>query len=575
MDFNHLKKNLKKDTTGFQLIKVAVLCDFASQFLTQALKGYGIESGINYEIFEADYNQVDRQVLDPTSELYEFAPQYVIILRSSQNLLKKFYKTGLSERSHFAKEQAEHTVHLYNTILSKLDCRIIINTFHEMDDNVFGNFASKIKSSFIYQLRTLNVSLMDLSQSSKQLFIVDFNSIITGVGLKDSFDAKMYINADMVFSLDVIPALAKNITDIIQAIGGRFKKCLILDLDNTTWGGIIGDDGIEGIQVGDLGIGKAFTDLQLWAKELKNRGVIIAVCSKNTEEIAKEPFENHPEMVLKLSDIAIFIANWENKIDNIRHIQNVLNISFDSMVFLDDNPFEREMVKQAIPDITVPPLPEDPAEYLPYLRSLNIFETASFTEEDIDRTEQYQVESKRAILRQSYENENVFLERLQMKSEIKAFSQFSIPRVAQLSQRSNQFNLRTIRYTEEELNNIALSQEYITRSFTLEDVYGSYGLICFIILQKRKEKILFIDSWIMSCRVLKRGMEHFTLNTIVAIAKELNYNKIIGEYIPTKKNGLVKDHYQKLGFTEKNNNQWELDITSFSDNFKDVFIQSK
>jgi FkbH-like protein len=575
MDFFQLKKNLKKDIQGFPLIKVAILCDFASQLLTQALKGYGIEFGINYEIFEADYNQIDRQVLDPSSELYQFSPQYIIIIRSSENLLKKFYKTALHERPTFAKEQAAHTEYLYNTILSRLGCRIITNTFPEIDDNVFGNFATKIKSSFTYQVKALNISLMDLSEANKQLFLVDFSSILNKAGLNNSFDAKMYINADMVFSLGVLPSLAKNIHDIVQAISGKFKKCIILDLDNTTWGGIIGDDGIEGIQIGDLGIGKAFTNLQLWVKELKNRGVIIAVCSKNTEEIAKEPFENHQEMVLKLNDIAVFVANWENKVDNIKYIQNVLNISFDSMVFLDDNPFEREMVKQAIPDISVPSLPEDPAEYLPYLQTLNLFETVSFTEEDLVRTEHYQVETKRAELRQSYENEATFLESLQMKSEVKAFDQFSIPRVAQLSQRSNQFNLRTIRYTEDELNNIASSKDYTTRSFTLEDIYGNYGLICFIILQKKDTETLFIDSWIMSCRVLKRGMENFTLNTIIDIAKKLNCKKITGEYIPTKKNGIVKDHYHKLGFLEKGNDQWELNIESFSIDLKNVFIQSK
>jgi FkbH-like protein len=575
MDFLRLKKNLKKDIQGFQPVKIAVLCDFASQFLTQALKGYGIEFGVNYDIFEADYNQIDRQVLDPSSELYKFSPQYVLIIRSSENLLKNFYKTQLPGRNVFAKEQVTHTEYLYNTILSRLDCRIITNTFPEIDDSVFGNFATKVNSSFIYQVKSLNISLMDLSQSHKQLFLVDFSSIINRVGLSNSFDTKMYINADMVFSLDILPDLAKNIHDIIQAIEGKFKKCLILDLDNTTWGGIIGDDGMEGIQIGDLGIGKAFTGLQLWVKELKNRGIIIAICSKNTEEIAKEPFLNHPEMVLRLSDVAVFIANWENKIDNIKYIQSVLNIAFDSMVFLDDNPFEREMVKRAIPDITVPSLPEDPAEYLPYLRKLNIFETSSFTEEDIARTEQYQVETKRTILRQSYESEAAFLESLQMKSEIKIFDQFSIPRIAQLSQRSNQFNLRTIRYTEEELNVIASSPEYVTRSFTLEDIYGNYGLICFIILQKKEAGILFIDSWIMSCRVLKREMEKFTLNKIIEIAKELSCKKITGEYIPTKKNDIVKDHYRKLGFSAKENNQWQLNLDSFSVDLKNVFIQPK
>jgi FkbH-like protein len=238
---------------------------------------------------------------------------------------------------------------------------------------------------------------------------------------------------------------------------GKFKKCVVLDLDNTVWGGIIGDDGLENIQVGSLGIGKAFTEFQYWVKKLKNRGVIVAVCSKNTESVAKEPFEKHPDMVLKLDDIAVFIANWENKVDNIRKIQQILNIGFDSMVFLDDNPFERNMVRENIPGLLVPELPEDPAEYLEYLYTLDLFETVSYTDNDAERTRQYQIEAQRITLFEKFTNEDDFLESLNMVSVVESFSKFNIPRVAQLSQRSNQFNLRTIRYTEADLEHIAAS----------------------------------------------------------------------------------------------------------------------
>ncbi|MES1159524.1 MAG: HAD-IIIC family phosphatase [Bacteroidota bacterium] len=548
MNFFQLKKNLKKTTTGLPVIKVAILCDFASQLLVQALEGYGIESGVKYDIFEADYNQIDRQILDPASELYAFSPSYVIILKSPEKLLKEFYKTPQNERGGFAQRQSEHLAHLYQVISSRLTSKVLLSTYPEIDDNVFGNFATKLNLSFIYQVKSLNLALMNLSQQLKGLFLADFDSTIRRIGMKGAFDAKMFISADMIFSLDVLPELVKCIHDIIQAINGRFKKCLILDLDNTTWGGIIGDDGVEGIQVGDLGIGKAFTGLQWWAKELKNRGVLLAVCSKNTEAVAKEPFERHPDMVLRLSDIAIFVANWENKVSNIRHIQSVLNISFDSMVFLDDNPFEREMVKQAIPDITVPELPEDPSEYLMFLRGLNLFETASYTEEDQDRTGQYQMEAKRAVIQQSFANEDEFLESLLMTSMVRPFDDFTIPRVAQLSQRSNQFNLRTIRFTQEEIGKIAVSPDYLTLSFTLQDNLGDNGLISVVILEKQ-QNTLFINTWIMSCRVLKRGMENFVLNTIVDLARSNGFAQLAGEYIATSKNGMVKNHYPDLGFS--------------------------
>ncbi len=571
MDFSGLKKNLKKGVEGFTVIKVAVLCDFASQFLVQALKGYGIGERIHYEIFEADYNQIEWQILDPSSPFYEYKPQYALILRSSEKLKKDFYKTPPEERAGFAQKQAAHTQYLYDTILSRIDCTVLTNTFPELNDNVFGNFSTKLQSSFPYQVKYLNLCLMDLSRTCKRLFLADFSSIINRRGLVNSFDSRLYINADMVFGLDILPDLVKNLHDVIQAVAGRFKKCLILDLDNTVWGGIIGDDGIEGIQVGDLGIGKAFTGLQRWVKELKNRGILLAVCSKNTEEIAREPFENHPDMVLRLNDIAIFVANWENKVDNIRHIQSVLNISFDSMVFLDDNPFERTMVQQAIPDITVPALPEDPSEYLVFLEGLNLFETASFTEEDRERTGQYQVEAKRTTLQQSYLNEDEFLDSLQMRSEVRAFDAFTIPRIAQLSQRSNQFNLRTVRYTEEQTGKIATDKDYFTISFTLQDIFGDNGLISAIILQKR-DRALFVDTWIMSCRVLKRGMENFVLNTMVGIARSHGCSELVGEYIATPKNGMVKNHYSDLGFS-RDGEGYVLTIADFKE--RKTFIKNK
>jgi len=338
---------------------------------------------------------------------------------------------------------------------------------------------------------------------------------------------------------------------------------LILDLDNTTWGGIIGDDGIENIKIGDLGIGKAFSKLQTWAKALKERGIIIAICSKNDEANAKEPFEKHPDMVLKLEDISVFVANWENKADNIRRIQEILNIGFDAMVFLDDNPFERNLIRQELPEITVPELPEDPAEYMDYLNKLNLFETTSFSDNDKDRTQQYQAEAARITLQSQFGNIDDYLNSLEMVSEVKEIDSFSLPRVAQLTQRSNQFNLRTKRYTDEDLKSMLASGEYIGITFTLVDKYGDNGLISAILLKKEKHCV-FIDTWIMSCRVLKRTMEPFVLNTIIEYTKKSGFNKLVGEYIPTAKNGMVKDHYKNFGFKENDvEGQWKLDAENF------------
>lgn len=570
--FNELKKNIKKDYSGFKKIKLAVLADSASQLLCTALKGYGYDTQINYDIHEADYNQIDLQVFDSSSELYEFAPDYIFINCSTEKLLKDFYAKDIHGQTDFATYVCDKFRNYYETITSRLKTKVIINTFPEIHDRVFGNYAAKTNASFIYQLRKANVLLMDVCRELPNLYICDLAALQSDLGHRFVFDPKMYINADMVYSLDFIPYIAKHITDIILSISGTFKKCLILDLDNTTWGGIIGDDGMEGIQIGYFGSGKIYTELQHWAKQLKNRGVILAICSKNTDEIAREPFMSHADMVLRMDDIAVFVANWETKVENIRYIQSVLNIGFDSMVFLDDNPFEREMVLSGIPELTVPNLPEDPAEYLTYLRSLNLFETASFTEEDGLRTKQYQEESQRNTLQQKFENENDFLASLQMVSEVKLFDAYTIPRVAQLTQRSNQFNLRTVRYTDEDVKQISTSPDYFTMSLTLEDRFGNHGLIAVIILKKESNTTLFIDTWIMSCRVLKRGMENFTLDAIVELAAFHNFEEIRGEYLETKKNGIVKGHYSSLGF-QQIGDAWVLKVSEYKK--KDIFISKK
>lgn len=561
--FADLKRNLKKDYKGLKVIKIAVLGDSATQFLVQAIKGYGYESGINFDIFEADFNQIERQTLDRGSELYQFRPDFVIIFHSSQKLINSFYKLNHHDKLHFADSHIKSIFGIYDAMYSKLGSKLIYFNLAEINDGVFGNFANKVEISFTYQLRKINYELMNLGRQLRDFYLCDFSLLQSQHGRGFIFEPKIYVNTDLILNIDFLPIISKNIIDIILSIRGVMKKCLIVDLDNTLWGGVLGDDGIENIQIGYLGIGKAYTELQLWIKQLKERGIILAVCSTNDENTAKEAFKKHPDMILRLEDFAIFVVNWDNKVDNIKYIRNVLNISYDSMVFLDDNPFERNLVKTHMPEITVPDLPEDPAEFLEYLHTLNLFETASFSEEDAQRNLHYQTEVKRTMAKLSYDNEDDFLASLGMASKINSFNGFNIPRVTQLVQRSNQFNLRTVRYSEGDVQRIASSDDYFTFSFTLKDKLGDNGLISAVILKKDGQD-LFIDTWIMSCRVLKRGMEHFVLNKIVAFAKHHGYAQLIGEYIPSAKNSLVSDHYSKLGFYP-HGNYWKLDVVKYKE----------
>ncbi|MBQ7689727.1 MAG: HAD family hydrolase [Muribaculaceae bacterium] len=548
--FKELKKLARNESESSTApLRVALVGDTATQLLATALRGTAVTRGMALDLFEAEYNQVERQLMDPTSELHTFGADYIVIFQSTHKLAERHALLPAAQQECVADER----VTFIDTVCRDPQLegrRIICMNYPEIDDAVFGSYAGQVPSSLTSQVRRLNYRLMELSRERDNLFVCDLAALQNKLGRDMMFAPNIYVSTEMVLSLDALPWVASRVMDVIGALCGRFKKCLILDLDNTVWGGVIGDDGLEGIQLGHgLGIGKAFTEFQMWVKKLRQRGIIVCVASKNTESVAKEPFERHPDMVLHLDDIAVFQANWETKVDNIRTIQSILNIGFDSMVFLDDNPFERNMVREHIADITVPELPADPGNYLEYLYGLNLFETAAYSSADTDRTRQYQVEAQRVKLQRSFTSEGDFLQSLGMTSTVEGFTRFNTPRVAQLSQRSNQFNLRTVRYTEADITELAANPAVIDLSFTLQDKFGDNGLIAVVVMRRIDAGTLFIDTWLMSCRVLKRGMEDFTLNTIVERARQAGVKRIVGEYLPTAKNMMVEQHYPHLGFT--------------------------
>ena len=545
--FSEILKNQSKDLSSFKKLNVALLCDQSSQFLSKAIHGAGIDCSLNANVWEAPINQIENQIYNPNSDFNNKLFNTCIIFESSHSLLKEY---NLSEfKSSFAELQFERIKIFINHIIDNSQMNIILFNFYEINDYVFGNFSSKVKESFIFQLRKLNMLISDNFSNINRLSILDISSIQNKIGSNKMFDSSLYINYGIVVSLDSLPMVSNNILDIILAQNAIFKKCLILDLDNTLWGGIIGDDGIENIELGDLGIGKSFVDFQMWIKKIKERGIIICICSKNNEDIAKNVFINHPDMKLKLEDISVFIANWDSKVDNIKKIQKVLNIGFDSMVFLDDNPYERNSVIENIPDISVPELPKDPSNYLSFLYNENLFETTTVSNLDKNRTKLYQTEYKRLKTKSVFTDLTDYMKSLKMTSKVEYLNRFNIPRVSQLSYRSNQFNLRTIRYSEQELIKIMQSKKKYGLVFDLTDKFGSHGVVSYMIINEVSLEEIFIENWAMSCRVLERGMEEFIMNYIYNFAIKNKYNFLNAEYVETKKNIIVKDLYKKLGFS--------------------------
>ena len=562
LSYLQLKKNCARTPETPDGTRFALLGDCATQLLATAIRGYALEMNLPLRVFEADYDQIDAQLMDTGSEFYAFAPETVLLYRCTEKLYERFVRTPLDARAAFAETEIEKIRAEWARVQHGTKADILFFAFLPMDDGVFGSYALREGSAFPYQLLKLNYLLAEAAREAGNVRLIDLEPIRAHMGCDAFHDPKLYAIAKMPISTQALPAVASRVVDAILARKGRFHKCAIVDLDNTLWGGVIGDDGLEGIQIGELGQGHAFTEFQTWLKELKNRGVMLAVCSKNDEANAKEPFLRHPEMVLKLDDFSAFVANWEDKASNIRRIQKELNIGLDSMVFFDDNPFERNLVRTMLPEVEVPELPEDPAEYTAFARMQNLFDTNSYSDEDRVRTERYLAEKSRTELSAGIDNYDDYLKALGMKAVCAPFDAFHIPRIAQLTQRSNQFNLRTVRYSEQEIEEIAANPRYITRYYTLRDRFGEHGLIAVVILEKRENE-LFVNEWLMSCRVLKRGMEQFIADSILRAAREAGVARVVGEYIPTPKNAMVKDLYASMGFRPLGDGLYEARVDNY------------
>lgn len=553
LTFSRLKKNLKKDASGFRKVKLAILGNCATQLLGEALRGYAYELGIALEVFDADYDQLEAQTLDAESELYRFGADCILLQVCTEKLQLEFCSLPPAERDTFADRIIARIREYWRRIEARTKAPILQFDFVEFDDGVFGNFGLKTPKSFVEQIRRLNMMFSEAAERDKQIFPIALDSLSAQAGRDQFFDPQLFYIAKMPIQVEFLPQVVRRVFQTVEALGGRFRKCAVLDLDNTLWGGVVGDDGMEGIRIGELKDGKIYSDLQRYFKELRNRGILLAVCSKNEYATAIQPFREHPEMVLREDDFVMFVANWEDKASNIRRIRETLNIGMDSIVFIDDNPFERNAVCSQIPELTVPELPAEPEKYLDFLRKADLFETVSVSGEDANRTRQYREEAQRTEAAATFAFYDEYLQSLDMTAEAKPFDAFHFARIAQLTQRSNQFNLRTVRYTEGDIQRIAGNDRYITLYFTLEDKFGDHGLISVVILEKREGGTLFVDTFLMSCRVLKRGMEEFILNKIVATAKENGFALVEGEYIPTQKNAMVARLYEQHGFTDCGN----------------------
>ena len=550
---------------GAKTVKVAILADCAIQQLALLLKALAARNGVALDVYEGGYDSIDLEILNPDSSLYAFGPQYLIVLLSGEKLKTRLYDSA--DRMAFAADTIGRIEGLWGAFGARSAATIVQSTFVLPSERAFGNYELKAADSVGAIFTEINYRLAVRARSAKNVLLSDVDFLAASIGRQQWLDPRLWNMAKIPCRLDHLPRLAQSLLDTVLAATGIFIKCVVLDLDNTLWGGVIGDDGLEGIALGEFDEGEAFVGFQKFIRELKRRGIILAVVSKNEHANAILPFKEHPFMALKEEDISAFVANWDNKADNIRRVQKTLNIGFDSFVFLDDNPFERNIVREYVPGVVVPELPEDPSSYLETLAGLNLFETASFSEADLQRAAQYREEAQREIIKTQFTNVNDYLVSLGMQIKLERFNAFNLPRIAQLIQRSNQFNLMTRRYGEAACEAMMKDASVAPLTLKLADKFGDYGLISVVILRSAGED-LEIDEYLMSCRVLQRGVESFAMNNIFAYAQRLGLKRVVGRYIPTAKNDMVKDFFKGFGFervgeVEGGGSEWALAVEDY------------
>jgi FkbH-like protein len=543
--------------------RLAVLTNSTIDLIAPALVASAARHGIILEIIRSSYDQVAQEALNPESEINRSKPDAVLFALDYRALPLKLSLGAPDSSSATIQKAISYLRALRDGIKSGSNAVCIFQTCAPPTETLFGSLDRTLPGTMRSLIGDINRELGKYVADSGDV-LLDVAGLAETVGLADWHNPRLWNMAKFPFSDEVIPIYAEHVARTVAAIRGKSRKVLILDLDNTVWGGVIGDDGLEGIHVaqGDA-IGEAYLEVQRLALDLRQRGILLAVSSKNHDEVAREPFEKHPDMLLKLDHIAVFAANWDDKATNIRAIAEKLSLGLDAMVFLDDNPVERGLVRRLLPGVAVPELPEDPAWYARTLAAAGYFDAITFGAEDLKRAGFYQDDAKRASLQSYAGGIDDYLSSLDMTITFQPFDPTGRARIAQLINKSNQYNLTTRRYTIPEVTQAETDPEVFTLQVRLEDVFGDNGMISVVICRPGEPGVWEIDTWLMSCRVLGRKVEYMVLREILGHARAAGVHKLKGVYRPTDRNKLVLDHYSKLGFIKTSEEEgglthWEL-----------------
>lgn len=575
--------------------KIAVLGGSTTHDIVRILELFLLNQGIEPTFYESEYAQYWQDVMFDNRELYEFAPDLVYIHTSNRNITGyPSLADGPEQVDAMLEEQYRHFEVMWDKIADKYHCPIIQNNFEYPFYRLLGNQEAVYRQGRISFLNRLNEKFYQYAGEHEGFYINDINYMSAAYGLDkwaDPFYWHMYKYA---MCMQAIPEFAHNLASIIKAVFGKNKKSLVLDLDNTLWGGIVGDDGVENLEIGqETSMGQVYAEFQGYIKAQKDIGVMLNIDSKNEYDNAVAGL-NHPEGILKPEDFILIKANWEPKSKNIAEIADQMNILPDSLVFVDDNPAERDIVGTQVTGVSVPSI-GTPEQYIRVLDHGRYFEVTTLSEDDRKRSDMYKANMERKQQQQSFGDYREYLLSLEMKGTVKPFEAMYLARIAQLTNKSNQFNLTTRRYTQSDIERFAGSGDYITRYGKLEDKFGDNGVVSVVVGRKGsmedvavyergqavsadaalllkdrgmdadKGRVLHLELWLMSCRVLKRDMEYAMMDSVVEACRACGIGTVMGYYYPTAKNAMVKDFYAAMGFTKvtegaKGVTVWRFDI---------------
>ncbi len=550
---------------GLATFRLGLVSNATVDLLKPMLEVAALRHGLALEMCAADFGQGMQEALDPDSRINQFRPDAVLLAFDHRGLP---FRSTTTDRwpPHDADAALEAVHQMCGGFRRHAGSVSLVQTLPAPPHLLFGSLDASLNGSLRAAISRFNAALtVDVPKQGDLL--VDVEWLAQSVGLDHWYDDRHWYLARMPFAQRALGLYADFVARIPAAMRGKARKCLVLDLDNTLWGGVIGDDGLEGIALnpGDA-LGEAYRAVQTAASDLRGRGVVLAVCSKNDEATARIPFRSHPGMVLKEEDIAVFVANWMDKATNLERIADQLELGLDALVLLDDNPAERALVRQALPQVAVPELGEDPTTYARALLAAGYFESTALTDEDLVRAEQYKGNVQRAQSLEAARDLDDFLASLEMQIGFSPFNATGRKRTTQLINKTNQFNLTTRRYTQAQVATFEESEDHYTLQVTVQDRFGDNGMVSVVICEKAGDEWR-IDSWLMSCRVLNRRIEEAICNRMAADARSAGARRLVGEYLPTERNSIVADVFQRLGFeplkTAGPGDRWVLDLDLF------------